>query len=970
MANAVTSRRNPELKGEIIMAPPALPAIDAAATESPSATEPCLVGTQVIELPSEVFTLEDPSSLLSLDTWYNVLDDDDRERLARFLPSSERADPSELLEHLFENSAFHFGSPVQAFWGKLSAGKFHPAVELLARSVRVLQRKQHYHDVRRYHDDMARGLRDMRAVWQQLPDADLPQRLQLWRDVKAQGGLSAAGRARLAKSGSESQLAADGAKRKEPEPDAEAALASRGDDSGRAAKRATFDEKPLDAQVAAGSEFNHASQLSQLSQSSQPSQPEGAAADIGFSIRALLAAARDVLMQSRGEGGGICGDEASFAWMHSADIVQRVRERPGDPRALRLSLRFGELVITALKVLQTKAPPGTRLWKPFVQSRRQGSEWAWCGAVTDAMDPSRPVNADPLSWGIAEKGLSRLEERFVKMLQDAGSLPLPLPDTTSAKDSAAGAAGAGGAGGAGAGAPSVDAPSAPAEGKGRAVAGKAEENSGVSGVAGGGGGEGARVAPRDGDDSPHLPALSRSLVNEPRAPFSQLKSQVTLAPASAHMRALFQCEERLRYEIPCHAFRYTATDGGKAMVAPVVRHGAKAVAKARDHAMLKLERPPHVTILSLVRDAAARLPNGIGTRADVCTLLRDSQYFVAESPEAQVNQIVSGAMDRLHYERDPCVKYLADRKMWRYLHRHRVAHDFLPDGTVSTRQWGRKKGGAGGDGDAGDAVAGGADGVAGEGVAGEGAAGGEGGVGGMAERELSVVVGAIGGVEGGRSGEEGVRRERGVGFGRKSGEKEQQGQVVGLSQQGEVQRGVGGLDKQGVPAHVKLLPAQQQQQLQNLQGGGFFPAEGVFGEGRGGGRLHGLGSNTQGRELPLAASSSSPRVPGSAAATALAARGVLSSAAAAAAAAAASMGVSAAGVKFEQAAARAGNMGPSHGNRLVSSDGTSHFNQMSEPGLGLGGNESIGQPELDFGLNNLSQHRISSASTGITKQFF
>ncbi len=39
--------------------------------------------------------------------------------------------------------------------------------------------------------------------------------------------------------------------------------------------------------------------------------------------------------------------------------------------------------------------------------------------------------------------------------------------------------------------------------------------------------------------------------------------------------------------------------------------------KAREHSLLVSKRPPYVTILTLVRDAAARLPNGEGTRAEV-----------------------------------------------------------------------------------------------------------------------------------------------------------------------------------------------------------------------------------------------------------------------------------------------------------------------------------------------------------------
>lgn len=42
--------------------------------------------------------------------------------------------------------------------------------------------------------------------------------------------------------------------------------------------------------------------------------------------------------------------------------------------------------------------------------------------------------------------------------------------------------------------------------------------------------------------------------------------------------------------------------------------------KAREHSLLISLRPPYVTILTLVRDAASRLPNGEGTRAEVYQL--------------------------------------------------------------------------------------------------------------------------------------------------------------------------------------------------------------------------------------------------------------------------------------------------------------------------------------------------------------
>ena len=57
---------------------------------------------------------------------------------------------------------------------------------------------------------------------------------------------------------------------------------------------------------------------------------------------------------------------------------------------------------------------------------------------------------------------------------------------------------------------------------------------------------------------------------------------------------------------------------------------------AREHCLLKSERPPQVTLLALARDAVARLPDGRGTRSLVCTILRESQYLAPGITEAQV----------------------------------------------------------------------------------------------------------------------------------------------------------------------------------------------------------------------------------------------------------------------------------------------------------------------------------------------
>ena len=55
--------------------------------------------------------------------------------------------------------------------------------------------------------------------------------------------------------------------------------------------------------------------------------------------------------------------------------------------------------------------------------------------------------------------------------------------------------------------------------------------------------------------------------------------------------------------------------------------------------------------------------------------MRESQY-VRDVTDSQINAAVSGALDRLHYEKDPCVRYDSSRKLWIYLHRARTEDDF------------------------------------------------------------------------------------------------------------------------------------------------------------------------------------------------------------------------------------------------------------------------------------------------------
>uniref|UniRef100_A0A4W5R1H3 Nuclear factor related to kappa-B-binding protein n=1 Tax=Hucho hucho TaxID=62062 RepID=A0A4W5R1H3_9TELE len=166
-------------------------------------------------------------------------------------------------------------------------------------------------------------------------------------------------------------------------------------------------------------------------------------------------------------------------------------------------------------------------------------------------------------------------------------------------------------------------------------------------------------------------------LTEMTSPTPRVWTDYVVRASTGDERHVFQVQEQQRYDQPHKAFTFRM-HGFESQVGPVkgVFDKEMSLNKAREHTLLRSDRPAYVTILSLVRDAAARLPNGEGTRAEICELLKDSQFLEPDVTSGQVNTVVSGALDRLHYEKDPCVKYDIVRKLWIYLHRDRGQEEF------------------------------------------------------------------------------------------------------------------------------------------------------------------------------------------------------------------------------------------------------------------------------------------------------
>ncbi|CAG9788195.1 unnamed protein product [Diatraea saccharalis] len=148
-------------------------------------------------------------------------------------------------------------------------------------------------------------------------------------------------------------------------------------------------------------------------------------------------------------------------------------------------------------------------------------------------------------------------------------------------------------------------------------------------------------------------------------------SWVMKAPTPAEITD-FRAQERRRFSTAAKPFTYIQ-HGYCSVVGPCAR---SSISCGTQGSLLVSDRPRHASFISLVRDAVARLPNGEGTRHDILTLLRMSQWIGTCNDQALLGAL-SSALDRLQTaKRDPVVKYDQRTAVWTYLHRNRSEDDW------------------------------------------------------------------------------------------------------------------------------------------------------------------------------------------------------------------------------------------------------------------------------------------------------
>ncbi|GJN03892.1 hypothetical protein PR202_ga21387 [Eleusine coracana subsp. coracana] len=111
---------------------------------------------QICNVPYELYDLPELTEVLSLETWNLRLTEDDRVRLAAYLPDMDRGEFCTTMKELLSGDAMFFGSPLRSVFHRLNSGFYSPEVSQARELLMTLEKRRHYHFLKLYHNGIVR----------------------------------------------------------------------------------------------------------------------------------------------------------------------------------------------------------------------------------------------------------------------------------------------------------------------------------------------------------------------------------------------------------------------------------------------------------------------------------------------------------------------------------------------------------------------------------------------------------------------------------------------------------------------------------------------------------------------------------------------------------------------------------------------------------------------------------------------
>uniref|UniRef100_A0A6N2L864 DEUBAD domain-containing protein n=1 Tax=Salix viminalis TaxID=40686 RepID=A0A6N2L864_SALVM len=150
-----------------------------------------MVEGQRCSIPYELYDLPDLREILSLDTWNLCLTEEERFNLSAYLPDMEHETFCLTMKELFDGTELYFGNPLDKFLKRLKAGLYPPKVACFREGLQFLQRKQHYHSLRAYHDRMIQTFLNMRMLWDQYGmSPGIEEKISMWKNRRKQKSIN------------------------------------------------------------------------------------------------------------------------------------------------------------------------------------------------------------------------------------------------------------------------------------------------------------------------------------------------------------------------------------------------------------------------------------------------------------------------------------------------------------------------------------------------------------------------------------------------------------------------------------------------------------------------------------------------------------------------------------------------------------------------------------------------------------